>query len=220
MIGKKMKSGTGDKLGKRIQDKILITDDNYVEYTMMQASKELNIPYNSVYNYVRDCGCRTFKELEYQARNRNSLCGRGNSRNKKLYETKYGALTAKEIYNMHPFKKNLKINNISDRLFRVGGMSDDLWSDIKTARGGRRKQAPPNPIITLPQNCKSIIARDFNRATFCRRNGYDDKCKHYSSCSLCRVIKKKHHARYQADGSCYDGEAFIVPSIDVRSRRY
>jgi hypothetical protein len=50
----------------------------------------------------------------------------------------------------------------------------------------------------------------FDRQTFCYRDDFSEKCRHYSSCQDHRILEKSHHTRYRKDGSCYCGEPVLL----------
>lgn len=100
-------------------------------YTMKEAVEKTGIPYGTVYDYVVRGKCDSIAALYKERLARESKTGWANTVVKPPHKTKFGYLTARQIWEKHPYKDTVSLSMLSNRLHTHGGMSPKIWEDRK-----------------------------------------------------------------------------------------
>ena len=182
-----------------------LVDSNYNEFSLTMAAKITGITRQTILNYMVRHDVTTIK----------GVVDRINLPRAKVYKTKFGVLTARQIHSKHPFKHNVSIDLVSTRLFNNGGMSEKIWKDIRKTgpvkpphkkRPPPPKKRPPPPKKLSPDEPGGRVTKWFDRNKFCRGKTFQETCIHLDKCGDIRAFTKKHSCKFRADRSCFTAE--------------
>ena len=111
-------------------NKITLTDENGYTHTINESAEIIGCKATKIRHYIRAKGAKTIADV--QAIIDNILrYGRKYAEVKKTHETKYGALTLCEIWDIHPYKDSVSIALLSVRICHHGGMHEGLWQPMQ-----------------------------------------------------------------------------------------
>jgi hypothetical protein len=105
----------------------LICDSEKNVFSIRETSRYTNIPYSTVYSYVTISKCNTIRKIIDERERRKGLTGWANTVKPPTHKTKFGYLTAREIWEKHSYKDTVSLSMISNRLNSYGGMATTLW---------------------------------------------------------------------------------------------
>ncbi len=191
--------------------------DNVVELTFKEAGKVIGRRTQLVCNWYRVHGCRTMKDIRARAAHVYRI-----AHNDVFYETCRGTLNVSQIaaiilketgsklatVTLHQRMKRYPHNSVVQ--FFEKAKSQAHWMSMLKEAGIEA------PVTKAAKSRRKIVP--FDSTTFCRRNGFEDVCKHYSSCLSARTERRQHHARYKDNGTCYSGKPLSPASVQSGGR--
>lgn len=159
-------------MGKQL---ISIIDDKGNAVPLRHAAELIpGMTYYKLAHYVKKYEAKTLDDVRIIIKDLKAH-GRNCYAPKKRFETPYGMLTSREVWEMHPYKDTVSINNIRCRLSTSGGMTEKLW--LPLVRDQRKK------ILIICGKCKrKLNGRQFETMA--------NKKKH-EHCFRCRGLAKK-----------------------------
>ena len=119
--------------------KIFIMDDNGNKINCNEAERETGIKHTKIRYYIRAKGAKTLDDARKIASDI-EIYGRHYATPRKTHDTKHGALTLREIWEVHPHKDRLSIAALNVRICNHGAMNESLWDDIHVSNRAETKK--------------------------------------------------------------------------------
>lgn len=203
-------------------------DDEGNKKNLKDVSVLVKCTYAQAYHAYVNKKIKTISELiKYREILKNG--GRFVQMKRKLYKTKYGMLSTRQIYDMHPHKDVVTFASISSRITRRGGMCPSLWWPSLDPGTFRAKLVEEGIIPPYTEKAKKRMVDHkpvFNRSVTCYRHKHTERCKHYYDLSETFISGDRPDICKSAKDDCcdnYDGElidAFIKDKHGASTARH
>lgn len=174
--------------------KYTVTNEEGLAVSVCQAAADFEVSYHTINKY-RKAGFDTYPEIAKKIKASEQI----KTRRSRLFKTPFGEISARQAYEIHPYKEKLSIVTVTNRLRERGGMCPSVWWD-KMSPAAFRWRLVKEGIATKVYNNLEPITVKFDRSK-CMIN--HRTCTKYKEATDEIVFSNKLPSCYREDRSCY-----------------